>query len=638
MQNRISIMFGSFLLVLAIGIAPLAASAIADTLLADGILVLDTSDNHGTIYIIDSGIKRGFVSPEVFTGLGYKFSQTVKANLSDYPAGQPVISEDLPHPPGALIKIGPAIFKVVNNGKQLIPDIKVFNSWNWQTNSVVPANGADLALPDLDPLNYKDTAAVSNGNVAGSVINRKVLPDSAILTDGTLVQAISDPKVYYILNGMKRWILSPEAFRVQGFRWTNVVSVSSTVLDRYQEAEQITELTTRLLFPGEENALPDLVPFPMQDVYLATRSGRTILGFTSNFWNQGNGRLDLITDPTLAKVKGDIYLESFQHIIDPSGNIRDKVVGNFLWHQAHLHFHFSDFADYVLEPVKPVTDQAPLIIPPEVRQKTTFCMRDDLAVNLSLNGASRKKFFTTCNKGRQGVSVGWADVYLYSLPDQFIDITDMPSGVYRLSFNVDPRQHFIEGRYDNNSSVVLVQLDVQNSYMKVLASASAYAGPQNQYPDGMLIRGMADKIVYVIQNNKKLPVDPKTTVGSLAFPLDAVYDLPQSIVDVIPSASLVLVPGNDEVYVLNNLGSRRGIVSLEVFNSYGWHASDIVTINQAELAYFPATDLIMRPQDGSVYSISGKRNVGIFNSLPTLGLNPDSIHNINETDFRAYGF
>lgn len=44
------------------------------------------------------------------------------------------------------------------------------------------------------------------------------------------------------------------------------------------------------------------------------------------------------------------------------------------------------------------------------------------------------------NEVTAGVSVGWADVYEWFLPGQYIDITDAPPGRYRLQATVDPLQ------------------------------------------------------------------------------------------------------------------------------------------------------------------------------------------------------
>lgn len=130
---------------------------------ADGTLVLDSTDNR-TVYIIDAGSKRGFTAPEVFTGLGYQFSQAVKGNVSKYPTGVPIGSSTSSHPEGALINVNNTVYKVSSGGKQVFPDQKVFDSWSYSFNRVVLANSADTALPTLTPIKFRDGTILKRNN------------------------------------------------------------------------------------------------------------------------------------------------------------------------------------------------------------------------------------------------------------------------------------------------------------------------------------------------------------------------------------------------------------------------------------------------------------------------------------------
>lgn len=128
---------------------------------ADGSLVHDISMIPGTfdyrsVYIIENGEKRAFASAEEFNGLGYSISKALKGNLSKYPAGEPLVSLNSAHPQGTLVKDGPAIYKIASNGKQLFPNVKVFSSWGSPIDRVVDANSADMALPDLAAVKYRD--------------------------------------------------------------------------------------------------------------------------------------------------------------------------------------------------------------------------------------------------------------------------------------------------------------------------------------------------------------------------------------------------------------------------------------------------------------------------------------------------
>ncbi len=148
---------------------------------ADGTLVLDTSDGK-TVYIVNAGSKRGFTAPEVFTGLGYQFSQAVKGNLSTYPAGLPIGSSTEAHPEGALINVQNTVYKVGSGGKQVFPDQKVFDSWSYSFARVVLANSADVALPTLAPIKFRDGTILkrnSNSDTAYLVSEGKLRPFSS---------------------------------------------------------------------------------------------------------------------------------------------------------------------------------------------------------------------------------------------------------------------------------------------------------------------------------------------------------------------------------------------------------------------------------------------------------------------------
>ena len=56
-----------------------------------------------------------------------------------------------------------------------------------------------------------------------------------------------------------------------------------------------------------------------------------------------------------------------------------------------------------------------------------------------------------------GLSVGWGDRYQWNLPDQYIDITELPAGQYRLLAIADPSNWFVETIETNNSTWVDLQ-------------------------------------------------------------------------------------------------------------------------------------------------------------------------------------
>lgn len=489
-----------------------------------------------------------------------------------------------------------------------------------------------------------------------------------LLPAGTLVKAIGDGTIYYIENNMKRPIDSSETFRVQGFQWV-IQEISPQELAQYPQGEIITKEST-LIFPGQADVAPDITPFAPSDLQLVTRNGRKLLLFTTEFWNRGRGPLELFA--TSNQPTADDVYETAQRIVLPNGAVRNKVVGNLFWHAIHKHFHYDDFGSYVLEMVpsqsqSQTSGQTSFISPPmpemsgmqgmhqmpgtpsstpqisgltpissilgvstvapAVVNKSTFCIYETQRIALPTDGpSSSRQTFTTCGKFHQGISVGWADVYRFTLPDQNFDVSDLPAGIYRIAFVLDPHEHFMEESRNNNSGIAFIDLNPAAGTMRVLASGAPFYTPKNQYPNGMLVRSDSNSAVYVIQNNKKRPL--------LTQPNAQVYILPQGVFDAIPLLSLIQAEGSPTIYILNNNGFRRGISSMEIFNSYGLKLQDVATISASDLNNYPETDLIQRQGDTAVYSIGTRKSVGTVESLP--GLNPASVHIINQTDFESY--
>ena len=50
----------------------------------------------------------------------------------------------------------------------------------------------------------------------------------------------------------------------------------------------------------------------------------------------------------------------------------------------------------------------------------------------------------------QGITAGWADIYDYYLPDQFIDVLGVPDGAYILETLADPDGLLSENSTRNN--------------------------------------------------------------------------------------------------------------------------------------------------------------------------------------------
>ena len=215
--------------------------------------------------------------------------------------------------------------------------------------------------------------------------------------------------------------------------------------------------------------LPDLLPLPPKDLKVERVGSQVLLYFSTTYYNQGRGTMELVADPATAGIREDIERDVLQRIYKEDGAYRDKIVGTFLWHQEHLHYHYTDFITYDLEPVDapPTEDLSGNLV------KSTFCLRDVSRVFLDLPHAPAEASYTICGKERQGVSVGWGDTYYWDYPDQALDVTSLASGTYRLTFIANPAQRLEEVRYDNNMSSTLFRLDMESLTLEVIEESPA---------------------------------------------------------------------------------------------------------------------------------------------------------------------
>lgn len=210
--------------------------------------------------------------------------------------------------------------------------------------------------------------------------------------------------------------------------------------------------------------LPDLQTLPpsaLQITYSAY-SDTTLLRLTNSVWNAGFGPLEL-----WGKVGADgASHQVVQRIFDASDDYQERHVGQFVFHPGHFHWHLDSFALYELWSLQPDGSLDEVVA---TSDKVSYCLRDirrqphpDQAVYMG---------YGSCSYGRQGLSVGWADVYDYYLPGQSIDISGLEDGSYALISTADPFNLIQESDETNNAAVLL--LEIEGRSVRVLSSAGS---------------------------------------------------------------------------------------------------------------------------------------------------------------------
>ncbi len=202
--------------------------------------------------------------------------------------------------------------------------------------------------------------------------------------------------------------------------------------------------------------LPDLGMAHPKDLKIEkTSDGQKRLRFASIVVNVGAGPFEVRgqradTTTTEMSVRQRIYDDAggYRHVSTPA-----KM---YFGGDGHNHWHVRDLEDFVLTRL----DNGKLV---GTGAKHGFCFFDNYRY-----GSSNPARYTTsggaCGGGSSatqtmmGLSVGWGDIYGPQLPDQYIDITGLTSGKYRLRATADADNWFLETNNSNNFSWVNIQI------------------------------------------------------------------------------------------------------------------------------------------------------------------------------------
>ena len=210
------------------------------------------------------------------------------------------------------------------------------------------------------------------------------------------------------------------------------------------------------------DVLPDLRMARLQDFRVdKTASGQSLLRYSAIVVNVGAGRFQL--DGTRTSTSGS-EMEVRQRIAGSDGTYRMQPTPARMYFagDGHTHWHVADLEDSVLERL----DNGVKV---GSGAKHGFCFFDNYAFSLGLPGAPSNPFFTTCGRDpnvssqSMGLSVGWGDIYSYQLVDQWIDITGLGAGRYRLTTTADAQNFYVEANETNNVTWLDLQLKTKGA-------------------------------------------------------------------------------------------------------------------------------------------------------------------------------
>lgn len=209
--------------------------------------------------------------------------------------------------------------------------------------------------------------------------------------------------------------------------------------------------------------LPDLQILPIASVSLERGPGIRRVRFTTTIGDHGDGVLELLPRREDCDGDGDPSNDrtAYQRIyVDTNGNgLFDRdvdrhgtaaAVGCMLFHPAHNHWHFQDFARYELFAGP---SSGPRVAKAE---KVSFCVRDSVSAWTG-PGHPAAPYYGECSRSStMGLSVGWADLYGWELQGQALDVRGLPTGRYCLVATADPDDRLTESdEMDNTTSASL---------------------------------------------------------------------------------------------------------------------------------------------------------------------------------------
>jgi hypothetical protein len=199
--------------------------------------------------------------------------------------------------------------------------------------------------------------------------------------------------------------------------------------------------------PGDKR--PNLQMLQLHEWRIETVSGRRLLRFTTIFANAGPGRFELRGSRSSSSDRTMEIDQVMYRWAGGSRRIGTPAVAKYSG-DGHDHWHVQGVVTY---------EAWGLASPEDARRgaKTGFCFFDTTPWKLSLPHARQSPYYQEewCGTrasltNRVGVSVGWGDRYPWNFAFQWIDITGLPGGVYRVRATVDIQDFYREtDNFDN---------------------------------------------------------------------------------------------------------------------------------------------------------------------------------------------
>ena len=236
------------------------------------------------------------------------------------------------------------------------------------------------------------------------------------------------------------------------------------------------------------------------------QSARLCMRFDQVFANMGEGPLELrfVIPHDASATAHDIFQRIYRS--DDPAAYDERTAGQWVYHAIHQHYHYTGFGLSLLWPADASGRAAasPIRVrrhslggsrsqgtpqPVGSGRKIGFCLADTELDFWLRKGDGPRTYnapdclFTAFGDDQndylvQGITAGWADVYDWYLPDQYIEVSGVGDGYYILETIADPDNTLLEADEANNCAAVLIRL----SNMSTPAPHAELLGPQPDCP------------------------------------------------------------------------------------------------------------------------------------------------------------
>ncbi len=257
---------------------------------------------------------------------------------------------------------------------------------------------------------------------------------------------------------------------------TSTVTATITPGSGYTVDEQADSAKVYIADNDRVFLLPDLVadpPVQWGELQPVTWDGEEFLAlrFEGYVTNLGDGPLDLSGDPRLADPEDPTSHDVWQRVITSTGDwvSLTKPPVRYQTDDGHNHFHLMEIVAYSLWDEAGTTQILP-------GRKVGFCMLDveslperhphpgeqtyesEVVENCRANDPDADSL-------RMGVTEGWRDVYEGSVTFQWVDVSELRPGNYRLAAESDPYDIVVETDETNNGAAVSETISVVPGYI-----------------------------------------------------------------------------------------------------------------------------------------------------------------------------